>query len=255
MRMAEYDLRNLSYSDLVLHFGGRPTEVNAFTFSNSLICIGEALQEINKQLSPEFKIEVVIESFGPGSFRAKIKASYKKLSALFKEKHPDLIIGILVWFICELGIKPMISPDSKMSVIVNDDSVIVQRGDDRVIVPRNIYDAAHKMKEPQKVRKQVAKTFSVIEADDSVKDFGLFRGLEDEKSILLIDRSDFSRIAEFVEEDGPNADDDIRLLDERARLVVIRAILEDSPRQWQFVWNGIRISAPILDKKFLPTFW
>jgi hypothetical protein len=48
--MPDIDLRNLPSDEFVLHFGGRPNEVDAFTFSNSLIAIAEALQEINRQI-------------------------------------------------------------------------------------------------------------------------------------------------------------------------------------------------------------
>jgi hypothetical protein len=47
---------------------------------------------------------------------------------------------------------------------------------------------------------------------------------------------------------GP--DDRRRFRNERATLVVIKAILERSPRLWQSAWNGIRISAPINDETF-----
>ena len=52
--MADIDLRALSASEVVLHFGRRPNEVDAFTFSNSLIALSDALREINSQINENF---------------------------------------------------------------------------------------------------------------------------------------------------------------------------------------------------------
>jgi hypothetical protein len=58
--MADIDLGSLSPSDIVLHFGGRPNEVDAFTFSNSLIAFAEAISEINGQINENYSIEITI---------------------------------------------------------------------------------------------------------------------------------------------------------------------------------------------------
>ena len=42
-----------------------------------------------------------------------------------------------------------------------------------------------------------------------------------------------------------------RTISEPARVVVIRVIFEAGLRKWQFAWNGVRISAPILDQDFI----
>jgi len=34
----------------------------------------------------------------------------------------------------------------------------------------------------------------------------------------------------------------------------MRAILERSRRRWEFVWRGVRISAPVLDERFYADF-
>jgi hypothetical protein len=81
--MADIDLRELPASDVVLHFGGRPNEVDAFTFSNALIALSDALRELNNQINDNFIIEITIEGVGPGSFRAKIGTKLKSLGGIF----------------------------------------------------------------------------------------------------------------------------------------------------------------------------
>jgi hypothetical protein len=58
------DLRDLSGDDFVLHFGGRPNNVDAFTFGNALLSIGEAIREINQQINPDYSLEIAIDAHG-----------------------------------------------------------------------------------------------------------------------------------------------------------------------------------------------
>jgi hypothetical protein len=246
--MADIDLRNLPPDEFVLHFGGRPNEVDAFTFSNSLIAIGEALQEINKQLYPDMNVSVTIEGVGPGSFRAKIVTAGRSIGGLFKRRAPDLLINILASIIFVKFLQGYIDPAPPMQIIINDDSVVVQRGADRVIVPRNVWDAKERLPKPAEVQKHIARTFEVVREDPSVTEFGILSHIHDETPIAIIPRIHFDDLARIEPES--ERDEAHRSSDQRARLVVLRAIFERSARRWQFVWNGIRISASIIDPTF-----
>src|SRR5262245_19034734 len=129
--MADVDIRSLAAGEFVLHFGGRPNEVDAYTFSNSLVAFSEALREINSQLDPDHSIEITIEGTGPGSFRAKIKTATKSLKGLFKSSMKELLIGILAAFLYERYLS-----ENKVTITVQDDSYVVQYGHDRIIIPR-----------------------------------------------------------------------------------------------------------------------
>ena len=71
--MTEIDLRSSPENEIVLHFGGPPNEIDAFTFSNALLSISEAIREINRQLNPDEGVEITIDGLGGGSFRTKVK--------------------------------------------------------------------------------------------------------------------------------------------------------------------------------------
>ncbi|MBC7739686.1 MAG: hypothetical protein H7245_21315, partial [Candidatus Saccharibacteria bacterium] len=246
--MADIDLRKLPPDEFVLHFGGRPNEVDAFTFSNSLIAIGEALQEINKQLYPGRSVSVTIEGVGPGSFRAKIVTAGRSVEGLFKRRAPDLLVNILASIIFVKFLQGYIDPAPTMQITVNIDSVVVQRGSDRVIIPRNVWDAKERLPKPADVQKHISRTFDVVREDPSVTEFGILSNIHDETPIAIIPRVHFDDLARIEPE--AESDETNRSTDQRARLVVLRAIFERSARRWQFVWNGIRISASIIDPTF-----
>ena len=246
--MADIDLRFLPADEFVLHFGGRPNEVDAFTFSNSLVAFAEALQEINRQVNANFSIEIALEGVGPGSFRAKIKTKLKALAGLFSgDLSRDIIVGILSAAIYEKAIQPLISTGSAPIVIVNDDSVIIESGNDRIIVPRDVHEARKKLKAPATVDHHISRAFSVLEADPSIESFGLAHGIRDPEPVGLINRDRFAILTREVDADQP---DNKRHQDVNAKLVILKAVFERSPRLWQFVWNGVRISASIKDTNF-----
>jgi hypothetical protein len=242
--MADVDLRALSPNDVVLHFGGRPNEVDAFTFSNSLIAFADALREINGQINSNFSLDVTIEAAGPGSFRARIGTHVKSIGGLFKSDAKSLLINLLATFIYVRILDPQTPPQ----ITVNDDSVVIQTGSDRVIVPRSTWEAREKLAHPKAVQKHISRAFQVIREDVSVTDFGLAASLDEVDPVGSIDRIKFAILATVPEEETDKDDEPFR--DERTHLTVLKIVFERGTRKWQFVWNGIRISAPIKDEVF-----
>jgi len=242
--MATIDLRRLPADEFVLHFGGRTKEVDAYTFSNSLLALAEAMQEINRQLNPDRRVEISIEAVGERSFRAKIKAASKPLTSLFARGVGGVVVGVLSTLIYDKYVA-----DNQVKLIVNDDSYVVERGGDRIIMPKQAWEAKEKLPNPQVIQEKIAKTFDILDGDPSVTDFGLAAHIEDKEPVGVIPRSEFLRLA-AVSTPEPEEDDSRTHVDEPANLVVLKATLEKSDRCWQFVWNGIKISAPIKDPTF-----
>jgi hypothetical protein len=190
--MADVDLRSLPEGEFVLHFGGRPSEVNAFTFSNSLISLSEAIQEINRQINPDFSIEITIDGLGTGSFRARLKTASKSLAGLFKHRYSEgIIIGLLVTFIGQ-----KLWPAADIKIVVNADSYIVQHGHDRVILPREYGDARKRIIDTASIDKHISRTFEVLQEDTSVTNFGFAGKIDDPEPIALIPQADFARLSE-----------------------------------------------------------
>jgi hypothetical protein len=50
-------------------------------------------------------------------------------------------------------------------------------------------------------------------------------------------------------------DPETRIVREQCDLQIIKAILERSARKWEFMWRGVKISAPVVDPKFYSDFF
>jgi len=238
--MAEIDLRELPADEFVIHFGGPSNEIDALTFANALIGVAGAVREITRQLHPELEIELLVDGVGPGSFRAKLRTGAKKAGRLFVVGAVNVSLGVLASFIYDK------LANHTQEIIVQGDVVIIEQGNDRIILPKTIWDQKQRLPNPAQVDVHVAKTFRAVQDDDAITNFGLFRHLKDDRPLTLIPRDSFPILAEPMGEDRKER----RHLDDRASLTIVKAVFERGGRKWEFVWNGLKLSAPISDPTF-----
>jgi hypothetical protein len=233
--------------EFVLHFGGERNKINAYTLASSLVSLADAIKEANSIINPGYEVEVLVEGFGEGSFRAKVKTAYKGLKNLFSSNRLEAFaIGIITTFIYQ----HTLAPDTDVKVIIDDNQVIIEQGDKRIIVPRGVYEAQKEVEKSDLFRKSVAKTFESIEKDKNVTSFGFTKNVDDKTPDILIPRSSFWLLSKPIEIDEPQ-----REIQEIADLQIKRAILERTKRKWEFIWRGIKISAPVLDDSFYNDFF
>lgn len=231
----------------VIHFTGEATRINAYTLASTLVGIADAARAANAVLNPGYEIEVVVDALTPGSFRATIRAVYRKAGNLFSARTlRELTIGVIAAFIYE----HTLAPSHQITVNVTATEVIVVHGSERIIVPRDIYEATKEVTKSPRFRKGVADAARAVAADNTVRSFALTPEGSSAPPIP-IPRERLELIPEFLA--PPEGEE--RVLEVVTDLRIIRAILERTQRRWEFIWNGIRISAPIVDDRFYDDFF
>ncbi len=231
----------------VIHYGGEFHQVNAYTFASSLIALSDAIRNANHIVNPGYDIEIVVEALGPGSFRARIRAVQKGINNLFSAQDAKtVVLSIIAAMIYEHTLAPNPVP----IINVSEDMVVIEQGDQKIVIPKDANNYYEEVKKSEPVRNNIARAFSVLEKDESVENFGITKSLDDPEPLITITRHQFSLLSNelIIEED-------IRESIERTHLQIVRAILERSKRRWEFVWNGIKISAPVTDNDFYNEFF
>lgn len=242
--MQVVDLSKLG-DDFVFHFGGEFHQIDAETFARTLLELSGALKEINRTVNPEFEVDIYIDSLGEGSFRARIKTITKNAAPLLGTVFLSVATSLLASFIYE----KINTDNSEIKIIVNDSSYIVEQGNQRIVLPKEVGEFRKRVLENPVVEKRVSKAFEVLENDTDIIEFGITENLKDELPLFNLPRSDFGRLSEIRE--LTISEERRRVKDEAADLLIIRAIFERGTRKWQFVWRDeIKISAPILDETF-----
>lgn len=241
INIEEYD------EEVVLHFGGERKKINAYTLASSLVSIADAVKEANNVINPGYDVEVLVEAFGEGSFRAKIKTVFKGTGNIFsKDALKAVALSVLANFIYQ----HTLAPDSQVVVNVSDDQVVIEQGDTKIIVPRVTYEATKEVEKSEKFRQSVSKIARAIEKDENIESFGFTKSINDERPDIDIPRKQIAVLAEPEEYSEPT-----REIYEQVNLFIKRAILERSKRKWEFVWQGFKISAPVLDEMFYDDFF
>ena len=167
--MGTIDLRKMSGDQIVIHFGGAVTSVDAYTFANSLVAFADTVRSVNGVINPNQGIEVRLEAIGPGSFRAVITRVKKGLGGFFSRGAEAVSWGLIGALIYE----NLTKGDPGVQVTVNTNEVVIQHGHDRIIVPRAVYDHLPNVRSNLEVQKNLRRTFQVIEGDDAIQNFGL----------------------------------------------------------------------------------
>jgi hypothetical protein len=129
----------------------------------------------------------------------------------------------------------------------------MQIGRDRIVVPRNIYEAAQNATKNPDVTSSIKRTFEPLERDPAVTDFGLTPKMDDPVPTVVIPRVAFPALTAPQPEAKP---DEERIQKKTARLFIRKAWLPQDKRnrdkhKWTFEWNGVPLSAPIKHEAFL----
>jgi hypothetical protein len=233
-------------SEIVLYFRTPETRINAYTLASTLVSVADAAREANNVVNPGYEIEVVVTALADGSFKAVLKTVFKEIGNLFsKDTLKAIIIGIISTYIYEKAL----APNRDVRVVVNEQTVVIEQGDTKIIVPKNIYEAKQLVEKSSRFKESMSRTFSTIGRDEHIDGFAMTKSVSEEPSVT-IPRQSFQSI-EAIPTDGRNE----REIIQHAELQIMRAILDKSTRKWEFVWAGVTLSAPVLDDSFYREFF
>ena len=243
------DIRIAQFEDtFVIHFGSEQKRINAYTLASTLVNLADAARAANASINPGFDIEVVVEALGEGSFKAQIRTIFKETKNLFsKENAKAIVLAVISSYVYE----HTLAPNSNVIVNVGDSEVVIEQKDTRVVIPRSVHDSMKVLERSPRFTNGIGQAFRALEEDPNITSVGISRKMEDKKPSLDIPRDQFATLTRPSGLLEPNT----RELEEIADLEILRAILDRSGRRWEFVWNGTRIPAPVVDEQFYNDFF
>ncbi|MDP1774383.1 MAG: hypothetical protein Q8L15_19120 [Methylobacter sp.] len=232
---------------VVLYFDTSNTRINAYTLASILVSIADAAKAANSSINAGHDIEIVVEAVGEGSFKAKISAVYSESKNIFSSQ---IVAGVIIGLLSNYIYERVFSLDESIKVEINSDEVIIEKGDERIVVPRNVYDATREAEKNPKFVQSIERTFQAIEKDSDIKGFGFAESMDSGKPKVILSREAIILASgEVVEAEG------VRVIPEIVELQILKAILERGKRKWEFMWRGIKISAPITSQSFYTEFF
>lgn len=229
----------------IISYDGELHSIEANTFANSIVALSRIIEEINYLISPDSKVEIRIETINRGSFKPTIRVCKKiwnKVAPFLPEKNTTVPTFIALFALFQ-------QQNNKDTMTIKDDEVIIENPSSKIIIPREIYNNADRIKNQKNIKSEIASSFDIIANDPSISGFKIQKNLEDTSFPFKTTREDFNfftNISEAPNDLGENK----RKITEEANLQLIKVILEKGKRKWEFAWKGIKISAPVSDDNF-----
>ena len=241
--MAVLDLAQVGETGLVLHFGTEEHAISASTFANSLQEFERLARAAAFVAAPNYEFEIYLEAIAPGTFRAWLKeVSVENLLSQGRKSTTAIALSLIATFVYDRYF------DGE-NITETDDFVVIEHGDDKVVIPRDVYEVYNENAESQDLEEPVQKFVAAIHADEGVGYFALSTDI-DTQPPFPIPREAFARLARPPARVLEQEEDVRNRLVEREVVGVLKAVFERGNRKWQFIWNGQKVSAPIVDDTF-----
>ena len=229
----------------VLYFQTEKHEINAYALAAAINGLANAIKAANTVINPGYQVEVLVESLPDGSFQTVVKTVFNSAKNIFaSEASKAIIYGVISTYIYE----HYIDHKEPVKIEVSDDFVVVESGEEKIVVPRVVYDAKNHVEKSEKFQSSIGSLFEGALLDSDVKGIG-FKSNSDRNPPSIIIPRDYFEIYESRKLEGENE------IVEVASLEISRAILSRGIRKWEFFWRGIKIPAPVLDNEFYDKFF
>lgn len=231
----------------VLYFDTPRREISAYALATALVGLADAVREANAVVNPGYVVEVVVEGLTDGSFKATVRTVFTKAKNLFSHA----AIQAVIWGIVSTHIyEKLIKTDAPPKISVSDDMVIIEIGNDKIIVPKNVYEAKKQVEKSERFNNAIGKVFDAAASDPEVNGLALVDESDSRHPPIVVPREKFA----LFKTEQP-VDENTREIVEITQVEISRAILERGRRRWEFFWRGVKIAAPILDERFFDRFF
>jgi hypothetical protein len=241
---------------------GPPGLIAVNTLIETLAGFSQSLEAIGDAVDPQHELEVFVDYVAPGSINigVRLKQHLKKNAkayTLAAGVTSQVIVGIFSSYLYD-----QIKPQQECEVDDGSDIVIVKGDNCNVKVRRQVYDLKPRIENNPKVAQGVDRALQAVDRDPAVQSLGIGTSSE-AKPVVSVSRSQFVEVEHrlrrqrelfdqrrFSALEAPAPIKVTRTLSNRAHLTVVKAVLLRSRRKWQFIWQGIKVSARITDTRF-----
>jgi len=225
-------------------YEGQITQIDANTLLISLFNLITIVEEINSIISPQQYIRIKINAFEAGSFIVDLelfREALDKLKLLWT--HTSTIKQIISYLQQFLRLKQFLGgkKPEEMEKINGSKVQITNAEGSQIVVNSHVFNI---YATNEGANAAIKKMFSVLDEDPQIKKFRL----EDKENhpLVTISREEF---AIMVKENELLEQNKKIITIENAQLSLVKLVFQEN-RKWEFIYEGNKISAHILDKTF-----
>ena len=230
-------------NDFKIVFASEKHEVDIETLIGCLMHTSNIIQEVNRSLGTEKKIEVKIKALEQGSFEIHIELIEKLLDSIFSKDNINISAEIISVVAGLYGFVKWLKSNIKKTEKVDDGVEVTLENGDKTIININVYNTFN---ESKIVRESIAKQISALEKN---KDISGFKFESNETNVYISDE-EFSSVVKTISSLNSEAREPIKDILEDRKILIIRPSF-DKDLKWDFVFDGQKISAKMNDEAMI----
>lgn len=233
----------MSPNDFKIVFASEKHEVDIETLIGCLMHTSNIIQEVNRSLGTEKKIEVKIKALEQGSFEIHIELIEKLLDSIFSKDNINISAEIISVVAGLYGFVKWLKSNIKKTEKVDDGVEVTLENGDKTTININVYNTFN---ESKIVRESIAKQISALEKN---KDISGFKFESNETNVYISDE-EFSSVVKTISSLNSEAKEPIKDILENRKILIIRPSF-DKDLKWDFVFDGQKISAKMNDEAMI----
>lgn len=230
-------------NDFKIVFASEKHEVDIETLIGCLMHTSNIIQEVNRSLGTEKKIEVKIKALEQGSFEIHIELIEKLLDSIFSKDNINISAEIISVVAGLYGFVKWLKSNIKKTEKVDDGVEVTLENGDKTTININVYNTFN---ESKIVRESIAKQISALEKN---KDISGFKFESNETNVYISDE-EFSSVVKTISSLNSEAREPIKDILEDRKILIIRPSF-DKDLKWDFVFDGQKISAKMNDEAMI----
>ena len=230
-------------NDFKIVFASEKHEVDIETLIGCLMHTSNIIQEVNRILGTEKKIEVKIKALEQGSFEIHIELIEKLLDSIFSKDNINISAEIISVVAGLYGFVKWLKSKIKKAEKVDDGVEVTLENGDKTTININVYNTFN---ESKIVRESIGKQISAL---DKNKDISGFRFESNETNVYISDE-EFSSVVKTISSLNSEAKEPIKDILEDRKILIIRPSF-DKDLKWDFVFDGQKISAKMNDEAMI----
>jgi len=214
-------------------------DLNTDTYVQALVSLSTIMKEANYQLEAGEKISINVVAQDTGSFD--VGLALKAAQHMFSDGTVQYLAGLVTIAGGLVALKKIWHKADDSKTEINGDDVTIKDVEGNVVYQtnKNTYNI---FTTNQVVQDALANNFNALEKDETITGYEI----KQDSQIVRVDRDEFSELAKRVEVKLPDKD----ITEIPANLIIVKVVFEGAERKWDFLYNGVKISATVLDENF-----
>jgi hypothetical protein len=214
-------------------------DLDTDTYIQALTSLSTIMKEANYQLEAGERISINVVAQDAGSFD--VALALKAAEHIFSNNTVDYLAGLVTIAGGLVGLRKIWHKADDSKTEINGDDVTIKDVEGNVVYQTNkntynIYTTN------QVVQDALSNNFKALENDETITGYEI----KQDGETVRVDRDEFGELAKRVEVKVPDQD----ITEIPANLIIVKVVFEGAERKWEFLYNGVKISALVLDENF-----